>query len=289
MTAPKSLRELLQRPETLLLPGVFDGVSARIAAQSGFEALYMTGFGVVASAFGLPDAGAATYTDMVDRVRYIASSANVPVLADGDTGYGGLLNVDRTVRGYIAAGASGIQLEDQEVPKRCGHTPGRRVVDIEDAVHKIKVAAAARNDADSDFVIVARTDARTAHGLDEALRRGEKFFNAGADVLFVESPESVEELRKIGETFRGKWLLANMIEGGRTPCLPATELAALGFKIGLYPLTGLLAGAAALASIYADLRRAGGSGSTTVPLMPFESMTGLMGFRQVWEFEKRWS
>lgn len=287
MKAEKSLRKLLERPDVLMLPGVFDGVSARIAARSGFDALYMTGFGVVASAFGLPDAGTATYTDMVDRVRYIAGSVGVPVLADGDTGYGGLLNVDRTVRGYIEAGASGIQLEDQEVPKRCGHTPGRRVIDVEDAVHKIRVADAAREN--RDFVIVARTDARTSHGLDEALRRGEKFFEAGADVLFIESPESVEELRKIGDAFRGKWLLANMIEGGRTPCIPANELAGLGFKIGLYPLTGLLAGAAALTSIYADLHRSGGSGNTTVPLMPFESMTGLMGFRKVWEFEKRWS
>jgi len=281
------LRQLIDGPGVLTLPGVFDGVSARIAERSGFSALYMTGFGVVASALGLPDAGTATYTEMLDRVRCIAGSVRIPLLPDGDTGYGGLLNVDRTVRGYIAAGACGIQLEDQEFPKKCGHTPGRRVIPLEDAARKVEVAVAARDD--RDFLIVARTDARTAHGLDEALRRAERFLAVGADVLFVESPETPEELLRIGEVFRGVPLLANMVEGGRTPRLSATELGALGFKIALYPVTGLLASAAGLRYAYSDLRRCGGGADITVSLLPFSEMTELMGFPQVLDFEKRWS
>ena len=196
-----SLRTLLQQPGILTLPGVYDGISARMADQAGFPALYMTGYGVVASALGVADAGVATYTEMLDRVRMVAGAVSVPFIADGDTGYGGLLNVDRTVRGYAAAGAAGIQIEDQEFPKKCGHTEFRRVIPMSDAVAKIRVAVDARPS--NEFLIVARTDARYAHGIDDALRRAERFLAAGADVLFVESPESLEEMRRVAETFRG--------------------------------------------------------------------------------------
>ena len=194
------LRTRLRAKELLVAPGVFDGISARIADQMGFEALYMTGYGTVASHLGLPDAGIATYSDMVGRVEVIADGTTTPLIADGDTGYGGLLNVQYTVRGYEAAGAVAIQLEDQEFPKKCGHMLGRRVVPIEDMVDKVKVAVASRES--SDFLIIARTDARTTLGLDEALRRAEAYAKAGADILFVESPESVEEMRTIGRDFR---------------------------------------------------------------------------------------
>ena len=181
----------------------------------GFEALYMTGYGAVASHLGLPDAGIASYTDMVGRVAVIADgSRDAALIADGDTGYGGLLNVQYTVRGYEAAGAVAIQLEDQEFPKKCGHMLGRRVVPIEDMVDKIKVAVASRDSA--EFLIIARTDARTTLGLDEALRRADAYAKAGADILFVESPESLEEMRTIGRSF-DRPLMANMVEGGRTP------------------------------------------------------------------------
>ena len=214
-----NIRDLLARPGCLALPGVYDGISARMAAQAGFEALYMTGYGAVASALGAADAGVASYTEMLERVRMIAGIVPVPLIADGDTGYGGLLNVERTVRGYAAAGAAGIQLEDQEFPKKCGHTAFRRVIPMGEAVDKIRVAVDSRPG--RDFLIVARTDARYAEGLDAALRRAEAFLEAGADVLFVESPESPEELRRVAETFRGAVLLANMVEGGRTPYLSA--------------------------------------------------------------------
>ncbi len=280
-----TLRALLRQPGILTLPGVYDGISARVANSLGFSALYMTGYGAVASALGVPDAGLASVTEMLDRVRCIAAAIDVPFIADGDTGYGGLLNVDRTVRAYAAAGAAGIQLEDQEIPKKCGHTEYRRVVPHEDAIRRIEVAVAARPH--PDFLIVARTDARYAEGLDEALRRGEGFLNAGADVLFVESPESPEELRRVGETFRGAVLLANMVEGGRTPFLSTSELERLGFKIALFPGTGFLTAAHALREGYGYLQRAGTS--TGGPAQcAFSDMNAMMGFPDVHRFEAKW-
>jgi 2-methylisocitrate lyase-like PEP mutase family enzyme len=283
---PRSLRSLLAGDGCLTLPGVYDGISARVADSLGFQALYMTGYGAVASALGVPDAGLATFTEMLDRVRCIASAIGVPFIADGDTGYGGLLNVDRTVRGYAAAGASGIQIEDQEFPKKCGHTEYRRVIPEDDAVAKVRVASDARPS--PDFLIVARTDARYSEGMDAALRRGERFLEAGADVLFVESPESLEELRRVGETFRGANLLANMVEGGRTPYLSAGELASMGFKIALYPGTGFLTAARALQLAYGHLRETGIGSGSAAPMLPFSEMNALMGFPAVHAFEKRY-
>lgn len=280
----QSLAERLKQPGLVSAPGVFDMISAKIADGMGFDALYMTGFGTVASYLGLPDAGLATYTDMVSRVRQIAGGTKTPLIADGDTGYGGLLNVDFTVRGYEAAGAAAIQIEDQEFPKKCGHTPGRRVIPIEEAARKIKVAAEARSS--KDFLIIARTDARTTLGLDEALRRGEAFAKAGADILFIESPESVEEMRRIGETFDLP-LLANMVEGGRTPVLSRAELEELGFKLAIFPASGFLATGAALRSVYGEILEKGSTKDWSGELYPFGDFAKLMGFERVWEFERR--
>jgi 2-methylisocitrate lyase-like PEP mutase family enzyme len=219
-------------------------------------------------------------------VRCIAGAIGVPFIADGDTGYGGLLNVDRTVRGYAAAGAAGIQLEDQEFPKKCGHTEFRRVIPADDAIAKIRVAVDARPG--RDFLIVARTDARYAEGMDAALRRAEGFLNAGADVLFVESPESHEELRRVAETFKGATLLANMVEGGRTPYLSTSELAAMGFKIALYPGSGFLTAAGALQLVYRNLKTAGTGTGSKAPMLSFADMNTLMGFPAVHAFEKRY-
>jgi 2-methylisocitrate lyase-like PEP mutase family enzyme len=280
-----ALRDILRQPGILTLPGVYDGISARIANSLGFPALYMTGYGAVASALGVPDAGLASVTEMLDRVRCIAAAIDVPFIADGDTGYGGLLNVDRTVRAYAAAGAAGIQLEDQETPKKCGHTEFRRVVPFADAVQKIRVAVSARPD--PDFLIVARTDARYSEGLDEALRRAEAFLRAGADILFVESPESPEELRRIGEIFHGAALLANMVEGGRTPFLTAADLQSLGYKVALFPATGFLTAAKALRDGYAHLQRTGTSIAGPAQI-PFGEMNAMMGFPRVHAFEAQW-
>jgi 2-methylisocitrate lyase-like PEP mutase family enzyme len=272
------------RDRLLSVPGVFDLVSAKIADRMGFPVLYMTGYGTVASHLGLPDAGLATYTDMVGRVARIRSGIRALLIADGDTGYGGLLNVRHTVRGYEAAGAAAIQLEDQEFPKKCGHLPGRRVVALETMVRKIEVAVEARST--PDFLIVARTDARTTLGLEEALRRGRAYAAAGADILFIESPESEAEMAEICRSFDVP-LLANMVEGGRTPILSAERLAEIGYSIALFPATGFLAAAAALRAAYHTLRERGSSLALDVPVYDFKDFSLLMGFDEVQDFEKK--
>jgi 2-methylisocitrate lyase-like PEP mutase family enzyme len=214
-------------------------ISLRVAERVGFDALYMTGYGTVASHLGLPDAGLASYADMVARVEAMAMTAKSPLIADGDTGYGGLLNVRHTVRGYERAGAAAIQLEDQEFPKKCGHTPDRRVIPAADMVRKIGVAVESRSS--EEFLIIARTDARTSQGLDEAIRRGRLYAEAGADLLFVESPENEVEMATIGRELGDRLLVANMVEGGRTPVLSSERLADLGYALAIYPVAGLLA------------------------------------------------
>jgi len=285
--ASPSLRRALAEKRFVLAPGIYDMLSAKVADGMGFSALYVTGFGTVASHLGVPDAGIATYTDMVGRVGTFARGCRTPVIADADTGYGGLLNVRHTVMGYEAAGVSGIQLEDQEMPKKCGHTPGRRVIPAEEMVLKIRVAAEARKD--PDFLIVARTDARTTLGLEEAIRRGRMYADAGADIVFIESPESEAEMAEIGRSIN-KPLLANMVEGGRTPILPAKRLEQLGYAIAIYPVLGFLAAAAALERAFAHLKQHGDS--TTLPPQEsygFGRICELMGFPEVWDFERKWA
>ncbi len=282
----KALREVLNaRPKDRVIaaPGVYDMVSLRMAASMGFDALYMTGYGTVASHLGLPDAGLASYSDMVLRVEAMARMATAPLVADGDTGYGGLLNVRHTVQGYERAGAAAIQLEDQEFPKKCGHTPGRRVIASDDMVRKILVAVEAR--ASADFLIVARTDARASLGLAKAIRRGRAYADAGADLLFIESPETEEEMAEIGRALGDKPLVANMVEGGRTPMLPNARLAELGYALAIHPVAGLLSAAAALDAVYRRIRDTGSSLGAPAPLYPFAEMNRLMGFEEVWRFD----
>lgn len=271
----------------IVAPGIFDMISARVADAMGFTALYATGFGTVASHLGIADAGLATYTDMLGRVGAFAQACQTPVIADADTGYGGLLNVRHTVRGYEAAGIAAIQIEDQEVPKKCGHTPGRRVIPTKEMCLKIEVAVEARRN--PDFLIVARTDARTSLGLDEAIARGKAYARAGADVVFVESPETEAEMQRIGQEIDAP-LLANMVEGGRTPILPAERLAALGYAIAIYPAVGFLAVAAAAERAFSHLKQHGDStGLRPEDSYGFGRMCTLMGFPDVWAFEKRWA
>ncbi|MFN4087717.1 MAG: oxaloacetate decarboxylase [Alphaproteobacteria bacterium] len=282
-----ALRAKIAAGEFVLAPGVFDGISARLAEAMPFEALYMTGYGVTASHLGLPDAGLATYTDMVGRARVIAGLTDRPLIADADTGYGGLLNVRHTVRGYEEAGVAAIQIEDQEMPKKCGHTPGRRVVPLEEMVLKIRVAVDSR--ASADTLIVARTDARTGHGLDEALRRAASFQAAGADVIFVESPESEAEMQRIGREVDAP-LLANMVPGGRGPAVAADRLKAWGYAMAIWPEAGFTAAAEAMRRAYAHLLAHGTTAGMDVPTLSLAGpMHELMGFPDVWEFEKRWA
>jgi 2,3-dimethylmalate lyase len=278
-----TLRQGLQSNSLIVAPGVYDMVSLRLANTFGFEAHYMTGYGTVASHLGLPDAGLATYTDMVGRVKAMASQSTAPFVADGDTGYGGLLNVRHTVRGYEEAGASAIQLEDQEFPKKCGHTPGRRVIPTEDMVRKIRVAVESRTS--RDFLIIARTDARTSLGLDEALRRAEAYARAGADLLFVESPESEEEMRRIGRSFDLP-LVANMVEKGRTPVLTKAELESIGYRLAIFPVSAMLAAIQAMAGVYGHLKATGSTKGCPTPLYDFGDLSLLMGFQDVWDFDK---
>jgi 2,3-dimethylmalate lyase len=266
----------------VVAPGVFEMVSAKMADSMGFEALYMTGYGTVASYLGMPDAGLASYSDMVNRVAQFASVTDTPLICDADTGYGGLLNVMHTVRGYEAAGACAIQLEDQEFPKKCGHMPGRRVVPVQDMVDKIKVAVQTRND--KNFLIIARTDARTVHGLDEALRRMEQYARAGADLLFVESPESVEEMERIGRSFDLP-LVANMVEGGSTPVLSAQELERIGYGLAIFPSAAFLAAGAAFKKVYGALKLNRSSAGMDVPLHNFQEFSQMMGFDWVTDFD----
>lgn len=278
------LKPLLKKGRLLAAPGVYDGISVQIADKLGFDALYMTGYGTVASHLGLPDAGLATYSDMVGRVETFCRIATRPVICDGDTGYGGLLNVAHTVAGYERAGAAAIQLEDQEFPKKCGHTPGRRVIPTADMVAKIKVAVESRES--DEFMIIARTDARTVHGLDEALRRAEAYAKAGADILFVESPESEEELKRIGKSFDLP-LLVNIVESGRTPVLPAKVLEEMGFSIAIYPAVGFLAAGHALQKAYGHVLQERSSLGAPVALHDFMAFSRLMGFERVWDFDRR--
>lgn len=283
--ADPALKKAIVDGEFILAPGVYDLISALIADRMAFRALYVTGYGTVASHLGLPDAGIASYSDMVGRVSQITKMTKHPVIADADTGYGGLLNVRQTVRGYEDAGVSAIQLEDQEFPKRCGHTPDRKVVPLEDMVRKIEVALHSRKS--DDCLIIARTDARTGYGLDEAVRRGKAFQKAGADIVFVESPESEDEMRRVRDEIDGP-LFANMVNGGSTPLLSAAELNDMGYAIAIHPAVGFLATAAALDNAYSDLL-ANGITSSDVPLYPFDDFNTLIGFEDVWDFDKKFA
>ena len=276
---------LIREKEVVVAPGVFDMVSAKIAEGENHSALYMSGYATVASYLGLPDAGLASYTDMVDRAGSIAGATNIPLIADADTGFGGLLNIQHTVRGFEKAGVAAVQIEDQEFPKKCGHTTGRRVIELSDMVNKIRVAVDSRED--SNFLIIARTDARTSLGLDEAIKRALAYRTAGADVLFVESPESQLEFEEIASRIDAP-LLANMVEGGRSPILSKRRLEELGYALAIYPGTGFFAAAEALRSVYAHIAGTGSSLGTSNDLYEIEDMHELMGFQKVWDFEKKW-
>jgi 2-methylisocitrate lyase-like PEP mutase family enzyme len=283
-----NLRSILAAGEFIVAPGVYEMFSARIADRMDFKALYMTGYGVSVSHLGLADAGLVTYRDMVDRARTIAGGISKPLIADADTGFGGLINIRETVRGYEAAGVQAMQMEDQEMPKKCGHTPNRRVVPLKDMLKRIEVALDARRS--KDFLIIARTDARTAHGIDEAIERGKAFATAGADIVFVESPESEEEFKKVGEALRGQaWLLANMVPTGRSPVVSREKLVEYGFSIAIYPSAGMAAACAALDGAYRHLLAHGSTDGSPVPAWDMQQMHDLAGFPDVWSFEKKYA
>jgi 2-methylisocitrate lyase-like PEP mutase family enzyme len=285
--AKRSLRAALDAGEFIAAPGIQDMITAVISNEIGFDFVYATGYWMTASAYGLPDAGIATYSQMLDRVSTLARTVNASVIADADTGYGGLLNVHHTVRGYEAAGVTAIQIEDQEFPKKCGHTPFKRIVPMIDMVEKIKVACEARQDP-RETLIIARTDARQSEGFEGAMKRGLAYGEAGADIVFLEALESEEEMRAAGGRIT-KPLMANMADGGKTPIRSGEALKALGYALAIYPSMTGLAAAQAVHSALTEFKRLGTSDAPSIPLYSFKAFNSLIGFEEVWAFERRWS
>lgn len=281
------LRQKLDAGTFFVVPGLQDMIAAVVADKVGFDIVYGSGYWLTASALGLPDAGIATYTEMMDRMRTVVRSSRAALIADADTGYGGLLNVHHTVRGYEQAGVTAIQIEDQEFPKKCGHTPFKRCIPTEDMVQKIQVACEAREDK-QNFLVIARTDARAGDGLDAALRRLEAYARAGADVLFFEAPQSEEEMRRACEAFDLP-MMANLSNGGKTPMLPAETLAEIGYAFAIYPALTSLAAAAAMEQALRTLKDTGRGDVPGQPLFDFQEFCERIGFPEVWDFERRWA
>ena len=248
--ARRTLRALVQKKQGLVVPGAYDGVSAKLVEQAGFPAVYMTGFGTSASRLGQPDLGFAGLAEMADHVRNLAAAVSIPVIADADTGYGNALNVRRTVQMYEGAGAAALHIEDQVTPKRCGHLSGHQLIPQGEFAGKIRAAVEARTD--PDLLVIARTDAISAAGIDEALRRGEAAAVAGADVLFIEAPRDEEQVARLARAFETP-LLYNLAPGGRSPTLPLRRLRELGFAIILLPIDTLLVAAKAIQGFLRDL------------------------------------
>jgi methylisocitrate lyase len=282
----KKLREILKRPGILVLPGVYDCVGTRLVEQQGFEVVFTSGFGISGSTLGLPDYGFLTGTEVLYSAGRIIQATKLPVVVDIDTGYGNPLNVVRTVREVVRLGAGGIILEDQEWPKRCGHFAGKSVIPMQEHVAKIRAAVDARED--SQLVIIGRTDARASLGLDEAIRRGRAYYEAGADIVFVEAPQSHEDLKKISASFADVPLFANMIEGGRTPVLSAAELEKLGFKIVVFPLSALFAATQAMASCLRHLKENGTTEGFN-PMMTFPEFEQVVNVPRFRDLEKKYT
>jgi carboxyvinyl-carboxyphosphonate phosphorylmutase len=285
MKHTRRLREILAGEKTILVPGAYDALSAKILKQAGFRILYMSGSGLTASLTGLPDLGILTMREMVDQARNIVIATDLPLICDADTGYGNPVNVIRTVREYERAGVAGIHLEDQVTPKRCGHFQGKQIVPAVEMVKKIEAANYARED--GDFLLIARTDARSVAGLDEALRRARLYVDKGADMIFVESPESVGELERICDELADVPLLVNMVEGGKTPLVPFEALEEMGFKIVLYPTSSIRAAAKALQALAEHLSTCRDTQDFEHHLVSFEGRNRITGLSEIRELERR--
>jgi len=283
MTEPK-MHPLVRDNQVILVAGVYDALSARLAERAGFKSVVLTGFGVAASLLGEPDFGIMTQSHILDTAWRVVNSVNIPVVVDGDTGYGGALNVMRMVKELVRMGARGVLLEDQTWPKRCGHMRGKSVVPMEEHVAKIKAAVEAKGDA--RFVITARTDALEPLGLDEAIRRGKAYKEAGANLIFIEAPKSVDEMKRIAAEVPGP-LVANMIEGGKTPLLPLDEARKMGFISIGYVLSGLFAAARALSDTYEYLLEHGDTFGIQDKMMDFDEFTRMIGVEEKYELDEK--
>jgi len=282
----RQLRELIKSSKPLVIPGVFDAIGAKIAQKAGFEAMFQTGYGTSATLFGMPDYGFIGSTETVENARRICRAVSVPVIVDADTGYGNALSVWKLVKELEAAGASGIFLEDQRWPKRCGHMQGKEVVRKEEYAEKLQAAIDARKS--KDFIIVARTDARATEGLEKAIERGVYYKKIGADVIFVEAPKTVKEMEKIGMSIKAP-LVANMIEGGATPISSTNALHKMGFKIILYPLSVLFANTYASLQILKELKKSGTTTKLSKKLISFNEFNDIVELSKFKKLEKRYS
>ena len=271
----------------LLAPGCYDALGARLIEEAGFPAAYMTGFGTAAGRLGRPDVGLLTLSEMVDNTRRIADAVDIPVIADADTGYGNPLNVIRTVHEYESAGVAAIHLEDQVMPKKCGHLDGKELIAAGEMAAKVSAAVAARRS--SQFLIIARTDARAVEGLSGALSRAQQYRDAGADVLFIEAPRSTEEIREIAERFAGVPLLFNYVEGGRTPAVTHAFLSDLGFRLVIFPLSTLLVATGAMRSVLAEIKASGVPGTPPPATPGFDAFVDFIGIGEIRELEQRFA
>ena len=282
-----SLREQLEnKNQIIVLPGVFDALSARIAEHVGFEAMFQTGYGSSAALLGMPDFGFLNAGETLDNARRIIRAVNTPVIVDADTGYGNPLNVWRLVKDLESFGAAGIFLEDQIWPKRCGHMAGKDVISKADYLPKLRAAVEARKS--KDFLIVARTDARAPIGLDEAIERGKAYRKAGADVIFIEAPRSIDELKKVADEIDAP-LVANMIEDGITPTLPANELLKIGYRIAVFPLSALYSVTFAMREVLTELKKTGATEETKKMMVTFKDFNQFVGLQKYMDLEKRYS
>jgi 2-methylisocitrate lyase-like PEP mutase family enzyme len=280
----QKLRELLAEPHVAIMPGCFDALSAKLVADAGFKVTFMSGFAVSAARLGLPDTGLISFTEMLDSLRNCCSAAaTIPLIGDGDTGYGNALNVQRTVVEYARAGAAAVMIEDQVSPKKCGHTRGKAVISREEARLKIRAAVDAKSDV--DILIMARTDARAVHGFDAALERCRDFEEAGADIIFLEAPENEDEMRRFCQAMR-KPCMANMVPGGKTPVLPPAQLQEIGYKLALYPVMLLSSAVAAMQATLVALRP--GATALQPPSISFTELQGVVGFPDYWDRETRY-
>lgn len=283
MNQRKVLKEMLEQRVKIMAPGAYDAWSARLVEKAGFPAVYMTGYGLSASVLGKPDIGLLTMTEMVNSAKNIAAAVNIPVIADADNGYGGVLNVVRTVQEYEQAGVAAVQLEDQVMPKRCGHMEGKEVIPMEEMVAKIKSAIYARKD--PDLVLIARTDARAVISFEEALKRAKAYEKAGADVIFFEAPQSVEEMEEVAHNLSVP-LLANMVEKGKTPMLTATELQKMGYPLVIYPGFPLFSITKSLNNMLDKLKEFETSGSLLDELVSFTEFNTTVGLHEIRDLEK---
>ncbi len=287
MRTTTRLRELLAEPDMIVAPGAYDALSARLIAEAGFPAVYMTGFGTTASVLGQPDVGLLTLSEMVSRAAALASvTGAIPLIADADTGYGNPINVQRTIREYERAGVAALHIEDQISPKKCGHMEGKQVIPVDEMVQKVRAAVDARQD--PDFVIIVRTDANAVYGLDDALRRGQAYYEAGADMLFIEAPRAIEELRAIKHAFPTVPLLFNWADGGKTPMLPLDEIRTLGFKLVIYPVSTLVAATHAMLALLDILRQGQIPTAFHSQMVNFSKFTDLIGLPDIQALERRY-